>query len=214
MRPLARLVSFVRADVPVAELDPFRRAGADAYTLIDEAPAPSWQRFAAWNAFLPQIYGDNLIAATEQTRYVPADTAVIVRRLYAAVAVWLQCVHELAANPENTLSYHGPSPLPSWQTGLRSREELAGMRETLEEAHARVATELEDFTGPDGARDLVKTRLAGVESLIETVDTLWVGRGSEELRGAIGDALVSGIEHAHELGQLLAQPALIDRLLR
>jgi hypothetical protein len=50
-----------------------------------------------------------------------------------------------------------------------------------------------------------------VESTIETVDTLWIGRRSDELRDAIGAALRDGLELANELGQLLARPALADR---
>jgi hypothetical protein len=213
MHPLARIVSLIRADIPVAELDPFRRAGADAYTMIDEAAPASWERLAAWNAFMPQIYGDNLISASEGTGYVAADTAAIVRQLYNLVAAWLQCARQLASNPANTLAFNGPNPLPGWHTRLRSREELLGMRKTLEATHARVASDLQSFAGADEARDKLSTQLVGVESLIETVDTLWVGRRSDELCGAIGDALGSGLDQTHELGQLLSQPTLIDRFL-
>ena len=213
MRPLARIVALIRADIPVEELDPFRRAGADAYTLIDEAPPASWQRLAAWNAFMPQIYGDNLISASEATGYVAADTAVIVRQLYNLVTVWLQCARQLASNPANTLAFNGPSPLPGWHTQLRSREELSAMRSTLEAARARVGSDLKGFTGTDGERDKLSTRLAGIDSRIETVDTLWYGRRSDELRAAIGVALGNGLDETHELGQLLSQPALIDRFL-
>jgi hypothetical protein len=212
MRPLAKLVSLIRADVPVAELDPFRRAGTDAYTSIDEAPAASWQRLAAWNAFIHQIYGDNLIAATEPTRYVPADTAMIVRRLYGLVAVWLQRERQLASNPANTLAFKLPSPLPYWDTVLRSSEELTGMRATLEAGRARVASDLLAFAGDPQARAQLSTRLVAVDSTIETVDTLWIGRRSDELCGAIGDALRDGLDAANELGQLLSQPSLLAEL--
>jgi len=36
-----RIVSFIRVDVPIREIDPYRRAGADAYDLIDEVPPAS-----------------------------------------------------------------------------------------------------------------------------------------------------------------------------
>jgi hypothetical protein len=51
------IVSFIRVDVPMRQIDPYRRAGAEAYDLIDQAPPASWANVAAWNAFLLQVYG-------------------------------------------------------------------------------------------------------------------------------------------------------------
>ena len=55
--------SFIRADIRLSDLEPYRRAGSDAYELLDEVPPATWARLAAWNAFLLQTYADCLVAA-------------------------------------------------------------------------------------------------------------------------------------------------------
>jgi hypothetical protein len=213
VRPLSRLVALVRADVPLGSLDPLRKAGGDAYELIDEAPAGTWEKLAAWTAWLLQTYGDNLIETTESTRYVPADTAVMVRQLYTLGLEWIERTRQLAASPTIRLDFHMPTPLPRWPLRtLRSRDELLAMRRTLGDAHARVAGDLHALEGTRDANDHLTTRYVAIESAIETVDLLWIGRGSDELRAAIADALDDGLEQALELGQLLAQPALLSGL--
>ncbi len=218
MRPLARIVALIHADVPLREIAPLRSLGSDAYELIEEAAPASWERLAAWSAFMLQIYADNLVAATEPSGYVPADTAVIVRQLYGLVRVWLERARQLAESPATVLEFKLPSPLPRWPTSKRSNPELTAMRKTLEAAHARVAADLKAYAGAEpkaaatAAGSQLSSRMIAVESALETVALLWVGRRSDELRAAIGEALGEGLEQVNELGQLLAQPALLARL--
>ncbi|HUY72552.1 MAG TPA: hypothetical protein VMV08_09935 [Gaiellaceae bacterium] len=212
MRPLARIVALIRADVPLREIVPLRTRGGDAYEMIEQAAPASWERLAAWTAFMLQIYADNLVAATESTGYVPADTAVIVRQLYELVRVWLERAKQLRASPTIILQFQLPNPLPRWPTSQRSNQELAAMRDTLEAARARVAADLKAYAGPAADRSHLSNRMVAVESSLETVELLWVGRGSDDLRLAIGTALCEGLEQVNELGQLLAQPALLARL--
>jgi len=214
MRPLrAHVVALVRGDVPIREIDLWRSLGGEAYHLFDESRHASWERLAAWTALMLQLYADNLVTATEPSGYVPADTAVIVRQLYGLVRVWLERAKQLRATPNSVLQFHLPNPLPRWPPlTLRSNAELAGMRRTLEAAQARVGVELEDYDGPETGRDHLSHRMIAVDSALETVELLWVGRGSDELRDAIAKALTTGLEQANELGQLLAQPALLARL--
>jgi hypothetical protein len=42
------------------------------------------------------------------------------------------------------------------------------------------------------------------------VTRLWTTRPSLELRGTLADQLTLALDHAFELGHLLAQPALLD----
>ena len=211
MRPLARLISFVRLEVPTDELRRLRSAGAEAYQLIDDAPAGSWERLAAWNAFIHQIYGDNLLSS-QASDMVPADTARIVSELYALVVAWLDRASQLRASPASTLKVDPRTPLPHWRTPLRSRAQLTGMRSTLDDARVRVASDLAAFSGPRPARERLASQLERIEKRMETVDLLWVGRGSDEIRGAIGDALSEGLDAVSLLGQVLARPTLVDSL--
>jgi hypothetical protein len=211
VRPLARLVSLVRAEVAPGVLERLRSAGAEAYQLIDQAPAGSWERLAAWNAFIHQIYGDNLLA-NDPARAVPVDTARIVVQLYELAAAWLDRASQLRESPGSRLQVDLRTTLPHWRTPLRTRDQLSGMRTTLDDARIRVASELAAFADSGPARERLRARLSEIESRIETVDLLWVGRGSDEIRGAIGDALSTGLDEVSVLGQLLARPALVETL--
>ncbi|HEY4347025.1 MAG TPA: hypothetical protein VGM80_05500 [Gaiellaceae bacterium] len=213
MRPLGRIVALIRADIPLAEIAPWRSLGADAYELVEDSPPASWERLAAWSAFVLQLYGDSLVAATESCGYVPADTAATLRQVYGLSRVWLERAKQLRASPESRLEYHLSNPLPHWPAlSLRSNGELRGMRTALEAVRARVALDLRAYDGPAASRTHLAIRLVAVESALETVDLLWIGRGSDELRAAIGKALEDGLQQGNELGQLLAQPALLARL--
>lgn len=211
MRSLARLVSLVRAEVAPGVLERMRNAGAEAYQLIDVAPAGSWERLAAWNAFIHQMYGDNLLA-NEASRAVPVDTARIVAQLYELAAAWLDRASQLRERPGSRLQVDLRTTLPHWRTPLRTRTQLAGMRTTLDDARIRVASELVAFGDLDPVAGRLRARLQQIDSRIETVDLLWVGRGSDEIRGAIGDALSTGLDAVSLLGQLLARPALVETL--
>jgi len=211
MRPLARLISLARLEVPSVELRRLGGAGAEAYQLIDEAPAGSWELLAAWNAFIHQLYGDNLLAS-EASDMVASDTARIVTELYDLAVAWLDRASQLRASPASTLKVDPRTPLPHWRTPLRSRAQLAGMRSTLDDTRVRVASDLAAFSGPDQARERLVAQLARIEKRIETVDLLWVARASDEIRGAIGDALSEGLDAVSLLGQVLARPGLIDSL--
>lgn len=211
MRPLARLVSLVRAEVAPDVLERMRNGGAEAYQLIDEAPAGSWERLAAWNAFIHQMYGDNLLG-NEAVRAVPVDTARMVAQLYELAAAWLDRAAQLRESPDSRLQVDLRTTLPHWRTPLRTRAQLAGMRTTLDDARIRVASELAALDDADPVAERLRARLQQIDARIETVDLLWVGRGSDEIRGAIGDALSTGLDAVSVLGQLLARPALVEAL--
>ena len=89
MRITDLCASFVRADIRLRDLEPYRRAGTDAYELIDEVPPASWARLAAWNAFLLQVYADCAVAAGSNSRYVTVDVAVFARAVYSWANVWV-----------------------------------------------------------------------------------------------------------------------------
>jgi hypothetical protein len=215
LRPFTALadliVSFIRADVPMREIDPYRRAGADAYDLIDQVPPASWARVAAWNAFLLQAYGDNLIAEGARGRYCAPELAMFAQRLYQEANVWLEEVHKAQASAAYRFRFTLPHPLPHW-AGYRADEHLRAMRRTAETGRTRVASDLERFAGDDTYRDLLRVRLAEIDSEILYVERLWTKRPTEELRRLVGETLQIALDHAYEIGQLLAQPELIVRL--
>jgi len=208
---IRRLLALFRSGVSIEEIDAFRRPGIDAYDLAESLPV-GWARYAAWNAFVLQTYGDKLIEAGESDGYVPGEIAIVARGLFRLVGEWLLRARQLEATPALTMDVEFPGELPNWRTSIRESDELAGMRATLEALRAWAASDLDRFGGEETAEARLRGRLAAVDSAIDTVDALWTSRPPEELRGGIGDALVDGLERANQLGQLLAQPALLERV--
>jgi hypothetical protein len=203
------IVCFIRADVPVREIDPYRRAGADAYELVDEVPPASCARLAAWNAFLLQVYGDNLVAAGSHSRYVMADIVVFARNVYQLANIWLEEVRKAQASSSYRFMFNLPYHLPHWHEAYRTDEQLRAMRQTLETGRTRVASDLERFAGDDIQRDLLRVWLAQVDSEVSYVERLWTRKPKPELRLTLGETLAAALDHSYEIGQLLALPELI-----
>ena len=162
----------------------YGRDGTDAYDLVDRLP-PGRARAAAWNAYVCQTYADKLTAACPRRS---GETARVVQSLYSLALTWL----ELAAADSD-----GPQELelPPWGTPIRSRDQLVGMRNTLDTLRTHVAYGLPEALGP---------RLAVVDARSDAVNALWIRRPTPELRGGLGDALIAGIRAAVSLGQVLA----------
>lgn len=74
------------------------------------------------------------------------------------------------------------------------------MREALEALRTFVAYELERRGGDEALED----ELARVDEKLAAVDLLWIERPPAELRGGIGDALMTGLDRAFALGARLA----------
>jgi hypothetical protein len=203
---------FIRADMRVSEIDPYRRAGADAYELIDEVPPASCARLAAWNAFLLQVYGDNLVAAGSHSRYVMTDIGIFAREIYQLANTWLNEVRKAQASASYRFIFNLPYHLPHWQERYRTDEQLRAMRETLETGRTRVASDVEHLAGDDTHVQLLRVRLAQVDSEVQYVQRLWTRKPTPELRLTLGDTLAAALDHAYEIGQLLALPELILRL--
>jgi hypothetical protein len=207
MRAVGWLWALVRGAVPVADLDPFRSLGFEAYDLIDGL-APGAARAAAWNAFVLQTYADKLVTACRTGAFVAAETADAAENIYRLAGVWVARAHELAANPAGAAQATLADPMYHWHTPIRSEGELRGMRETLDALRVQLAFELQrgGTRLPPGLRE----QLAAVEAKLETADGLFVRRAPAELRGGIGTALALGLDTAFRLGQEIAMAAAAD----
>ena len=162
----------------------YGRDGADAYDLVDRLPRGR-ARVAAWNAYACQTYADKLADSCRR----PSDKTIrVVRSLYALAVTWLER-SALDAGGSQELE------LPAWGTPVRSRDQLVGMRNTLDALRTYVAYALSPELEP---------RLDAVDERLRAVDALWIERPTPELRGGIGDRLAAGIREAIALGQVLA----------
>lgn len=192
LRLFGRVIGLI---APVSDAQPFvpDRVDVDVYAMVNELP-PGPGRVAAWNAYALQTYGDKLtgcLAGSEATR---AETLGLARVCYQLAAVCVECARSDSAPLEG-------ERLPRWPTPLRSVEQLRGMRETLEVLRIQIAYELQE---PDRAANaLLADQLASIDGKLETVDRLWIKRPPAEIRGGVGDALMTGLDKAYKLGQQL-----------
>jgi hypothetical protein len=110
-------------------------------------------RLAAWNAFLLQVYGDNLVAVSSKGRYVVADAAMLARRIYVLADVWLEEVPKAQASAAYRFRFDLPCPLP--HSAFRTDELLRAMRRTLDTGRTRVTSDLERFVGQLAQPELI-----------------------------------------------------------
>jgi hypothetical protein len=206
MRVVPWLMGLIGVDISVRKLDRIREASVDAYDLVDQLPRGA-ARLAAWNAYVLRTYADKLVAACQTGEYVRPVTANVALQLYELSGRWVERAQQIAAG---TAGPALPEPLPHWHTPVRSQDELAGMRDTLDVLRVQLTFELQRFDANDPSLSGLRERLAAVNAKVDTVDGLWLRRAPDELRGGIGDALTNGLDLAYALGQSLAQenPAL------
>ena len=206
------IAGFFRADVLLSEVEPYRRAGSDAYDLFENAPPASWTGLAAWNAFLLQVYGDNLISACSSGRYVTTEAVTFARRLFEQANAWVEETRKTEASPTYSFVFNVPYPLPHWFDELRSNHQLTAMRATLDTGRTCTASGLARFSGDDASRDKLRVLQAQVDAETVYLERLWTGKPTLELRATISFAMAEALDHAYELGQLLAQPELMKQL--
>jgi hypothetical protein len=203
------IASFIRADPLLSEIEPYRRAGCDAYDLIDSVQPASWTALAAWNAYVPQVYGDNLISASTSGRHVAAEVTVFARRLFEEANRWVEEARKAEASESYRFTFEVPFPLPHWVDSLRTDAQLSAMRTTLDAGRMRTASGAARFSGEDALRGRLRVLEAEVDAETVYVERLWTGKPTDELRATISFSLAEALDHVYELGQLLAQPALL-----
>jgi hypothetical protein len=164
---------------------------------VDELP-PGAGRVEAWNAYALQTYGDKVMAHPGGS-YEARDEARAVADACRRLAV--DCIRR-ARSPDG--EGRPPGRLPRWRTPLRDAEQLRGMREALEALRIRIAYDLELRGGDEALVGELRAELADVDERLAKVELLWIERPPPELRGGIGDALVTGLDRAYLLGQRLA----------
>jgi hypothetical protein len=157
-----------------------------------------------------QVYADCLVTAGSNSRWVTTDIAVFARNLYAWANAWVIEVRKAEASETYNFRFTLPHPLPHWGDRAITDGRLSGMRNTLETARTRTASDLERFAGADPQQQVLRVRWAQLDAEAEYVTRLWTPKPSLELRGTLGDQLTTALDHAFELGHLLAQPALLD----
>ena len=216
--------SALRGEVSAAELYARRGAGTAAYSLAEEAAAAEGDdrgtrlfRVCAWNAFALQTIAETVIDVDASddpgtAGYVPESTLRFASACVDCVPDWIHLARIVQADPE--AGVRGlPATLPGWQSGEPTRRsELHGLRTAFEALEARVDSDLETFaaTSPPESLAQVRRLRAEMESAAEYASAISLGNIGDVDRGEARWRLLSALENAFLLGQILALPTLVE----
>jgi len=214
--------STLRGEVSAAELAARRGAGTAAYSLLDEAAAADGDdrgtrlfRACAWNAFALQTIAETLIdvdAADDPATagYVPRATLFFARACVDRVPDWIRLARIAQSDPDARVRGL-PARLPPWRSNEPTRHgELHGLRTAYESLEARVDADLRALAADP--RVLVRLRRvrAEMESAAEYAGAISLRDAGPADRGEARWRLLSALERAFLLGQLVALPSLVE----
>lgn len=224
---LLRLIrSALAGEVSSAELDARRAAGGAAYGLLEEADASAGDgrsaqlfRLCAWNAFALQTIADSLLDADTEADpptagYVPRSTLAFASVCLDEVADWMRRARVAQSDPEARVGVGLPARLPRWHHDEPTRvSEIEGLRRAYEVLEARTETRVDAAGGGRSRADAELRRLcAEMKGAAEYARGLaWRTAGPVD-RGEARSKLLEALQHAYELGQLLALPTLAEIL--
>jgi hypothetical protein len=221
---LTWLRSTLHGEVSAADLGARRGAGTAAYSLAEEAAATEGDdrgtrlfRACAWNAFALQTIAEQLIDADADddpgtAGYVPPSTLRFASDCLDGVPEWIRLARLVQSDA--TVRIRGlPARLPAWRTGETTRiSELHALRAAYEALEARVESDFRslDSRSPKGSPALAQARQtrSDMQSAAEYANAIsrpHIGAGD---RGEARWRILSALESAFELGQLLALPTL------
>lgn len=223
-RLLTWIRSTLRGEVPASELYARRGAGTVAYSLADEAAAARGDdrgtrlfRVCAWNAFALQTIAETLIETDASddpgtAGYVPPSTLHFASACIDCVPDWVRLARIVQSDPETRIRAL-PAKLPRWESGLTTRaSELHGLKAAYEALEARVESDLRACAATGSKDELAEARrvCAEMESAAEYASAISFGNVGAADRGEARWRLMSALENAFLLGQLLALPTLAE----
>jgi hypothetical protein len=220
------LRSTLRGEVSTGQLTARRGAGTVAYSLIEEAAAAVGDdretclfRACAWNAFALQTIAETLItvdAADDPgtAGYIPRSSLRFASACLDRVPDWIRMARTVQGDPESRVR-ELPATLPTWTPSEPTRQsELHALRSAYEALEARVESDLQRLVAraPADSRAVAQARhlRAEMQAAAEYAGALAQRRAGDADRGEARWRLLSAIESAFTLGQLLAVPTLAD----
>ena len=240
---VTRLAAAMHGEVSATTVEAYRRAGAAAYQDILDAdtlraalaaseaglwgasPAQASQLLCAWNAFVLQTLGEELVDADYRAEprtvgFLPAVTAEQAAAFLGAVEHWSSRVRRAASDPsyDAAAEIALPAPLPAWvKAEPCPQAHLKAMMAASQAMRAHAEAALADLIRTDpprGKRDAA-ARLQGMaaeaDSVVAYGEALWSPDAEAQVHERAEDSLRRGIGAYFELGQLLAMPALLGR---
>ena len=237
-----RMYARLQGEIPATTLEAYRRASLPVFEVMDlvEArrlecateglnpwtvpPATRAEFLCAWNAFVLQTLGNDLLdadydASPATVGYVPHATAHQVLAFYDQVEEWLDRARQAHASPDYRLDVQVPADLPPWTplepappshvTGL-----LRAMRSVSD--HAASAVSFLPETAPDGEEQQAQlNRIRQIQASAESKARYALDLHGTRLTAEISERLEpyarDAIELFYTLGQLVADPWLAVR---
>lgn len=221
---LTWLRSTLRGEVPTGDLYARRGAGTAAYSLAEEAACVEGDdrgtclfRVCAWNAFALQTIAETMLDVDEKddpgtAGYVPPATLRFASDCIDGVPDWIRLARVVQSDPEARVG-NLPATLPTWPGGNPTRRsELHGLRTAYEALEARVEMDIQKLaaTSPPAAMPQLRRRCAEMTSSAEYANAIALGKAGAVDRGEARWRLLSALEGAFTLGQLLALPSLVE----
>jgi hypothetical protein len=221
---LTWLRSTLRGEVPTGDLYARRGAGTAAYSLAEEAACVEGDdrgtclfRVCAWNAFALQTIAETMLDVDAEddpgtAGYAPPATLRFASDCIDCVPDWIRLARIVQTDPEARVRSL-PATLPPWSNGRPTkRSELHGLRTAYEALSARVQTDLQKLgaTLPTASLAQIRRLCAEMTSSAEYANAIALGKAGAVDRGEARWRLLSALEDAFLLGQLLALPSLVE----
>jgi hypothetical protein len=226
--PATTLEAYRRASMPVFEVMDLVEARrlectADGLNPWTVPPATRAEFLCAWNAFVLQTLGNDILdadydASPATVGYVPPATARQVLAFYDQVEEWLDRARQARASPDFRLDVEVPAELPPWVPGkpLPSTH-LRGLLRALRNigAHADAAVAFLPGQAPEGTErqaqlNRIRQMHASAESKARYALDLHGTDSTPELSQRLERYARDAMELFYELGQLVADPSLLD----
>jgi hypothetical protein len=232
-----RIVAGLHGEVSAEALKGYRRAGTAVYDLLDRVQRQreeqkvsgcspwdadrglQFQVAFAWNAFVLQTLGDELMEAAGEASmvgFLPRVTAEQVKALYSQVEPWISRANQAASNPDYVPDVHLPAELPGWvEVEPCPRAHLVAMVAALKAIKDRAAVAVgafrEDRVPHVHARRyaIVQQRLAGADTAAEYALDLWADDLPQRLYEDVEKHIRAALEGYYLAGQMLAMPELV-----
>ncbi len=240
-----RMVARFQGEVPGATLEAYRRASLPVFELMDRAearreaciadgmdpwtipPATRAEILCAWNAFVLQTVGNDILDADyagdpDTAGYVPRVTEAQLMSFFGQVERWMDRAHQAQANPDYRLDVEVPADLPPWSGGEPSPpSHLRGLLKAMDAVseHGAAAMRFLPETAPAGPEQAARqTQIHRIRQLYASAQgkaryaaEMHGAEPSPEVRERVEPYVRETIERFYELGQLIADPPLAVR---
>jgi hypothetical protein len=235
---LGRMLARIQGEIPATTLEAYRRASLPVFELLDQVesrrlacategldpwtipPATRTEFLCAWNAFVLQSLGNDILDADyaeypATAGFVPPPTGEQVLAYYSQVEPWLNRAQQAHANPDYRLDVDVPAELPPWvEEAGTAPSHLRGMLQALRSLgdHAAAALgflpEKSDDAGQQTQLNRIRQLYASAQTKARYAADLHGTGSSPDVHDRLEPYAREAIELFYQVGQLIADPPL------